>query len=44
MQVPCNLYANNGATPLFMASQNGHDDIVSILLKANANPMDQWQR
>ena len=29
---------NDGVTPLSMASQNGYTDIVSLLLKANANP------
>ena len=29
---------HDGVTPLFIASLNGNSDVVSILLKANANP------
>ena len=32
------LQCNNGSTPLYIASHNGHTEIVSILIKANANP------
>lgn len=28
----------NGATPLYVASQEGYTDIVKLLLKTNANP------
>ena len=28
-----NMRIDEGATPLFMASQNGHDDVVDYLLK-----------
>ena len=27
----------DGSSPLYIASQNGHTDIISLLLKANAN-------
>ena len=33
-----NLQADDGATPLYIAAQNGHSDAVSILLQANADP------
>ena len=33
-----NLQTDDGGTPLIIASQNGHVDIVGFLLKANANP------
>ena len=29
---------NGGATPLYIASQEGHMDAVTLLLKANADP------
>ena len=28
---------NDGATPLFIASQNGHVDVVSVLLEQGAD-------
>ena len=31
------LMTQDGTTPLFMASQNGHIDVVSILLRNNAD-------
>ena len=32
---------DNGSSPLFVASQDGQTDIVSLLLNANANPNSQ---
>ena len=32
------------ATPLYIASQNGHIDTVALLLKADANPNLQERR
>ena len=37
-----NLQTKNGRTPLFIASQKGHTDIVYLLLKASANPNLQY--
>ena len=28
----------NGATPLYMASQNGHTNVVDVLLRQGADP------
>ena len=30
--------AQNGVSPLFMASQNGHAEVVNTLLKSGADP------
>ena len=32
---------DDGTSPLFIASEQGHTGIVSLLLKANANPDSQ---
>ena len=32
---------SKGATPLYIASQNSHTDVVSLILKFSANPNSQ---
>ena len=32
------LHLQSGATPLFMASQNGHSSVVDVLLRHGADP------
>ena len=33
----------DGATPLFMASQNGHSDVVNILIRNGADVNLSWE-
>ena len=32
------IVVQDGATPLFMASQNGHTNVVDVLLRHGADP------
>ena len=38
MIVYLSTVSQDGATPLFMASQEGHSDVVNVLLKNGADP------